>query len=295
MVACVRLTMNSSRVIAFVAIALLSACGSHPGSPTTPSVPPPVPQPAPAPTYQVLNGYSYDTAFRPISGATINLVDGTQAGASTISDATGRFSFAGTFQASTTVRVTKEGYTPATATAKSNGGSTGMVWAFVVLDALARPVDMIGDYTLTIVAWCTGIPEDVRTRTYAASIRNAVDSQTQPGTRLTLAVEGGTFVPDRRGFAVGVSGNDVAFNIYNGEDFGLVEKVGAGTFLAISGSTNVSIANGGSTKISTSFSGAIDYCALQGDTAWTDQCNSGPRTAFEHCESTDHQLVLSRR
>ena len=263
---------------------------------TSPSPPPPIPPPSP-PAHLILNGYVYDTAFRSVGGATVTLLDGAQAGASTQSNETGRFSFAGTFTDPTNMGVSKSGYAAATGTAKSNNSSTGALWGFVVLDELARPVDIAGDYSLTIAAdgACAGIPDDVRTRTYAASIRPTSDSHTQPGTSLTLTVNDGTFLPNYGRFAIGVAGNDVAFIVYSGEDFGLVEKIGPGTFLAIGGMATVSIGTGPVTTISTPFSGDIDYCALQSDAGWTYQCNSGPRTAYQHCASTHHQLTVRRR
>ena len=88
-------------------------------------------------------------AFRTVGGATVNLLDGAQAGASTQSDETGRFSFGGIFEDPTTVRVSKEGYAAATGTAKSINSSIGTIWASVVLDVLAKPVDISGDYTVS--------------------------------------------------------------------------------------------------------------------------------------------------
>jgi hypothetical protein len=239
----------------------------------------------------------YDTAFRSVGGATVNLLDGAQAGASTQSDETGRFSFVGVFEDPTTVRVSKEGYVAATGTAKSINSSNGTIWASVVLDVLAKPVDMAGDYSLTIVAdsVCAGMPDDLRTRTYAASIRRMPDSGNQPGTSLRLTVDGGSLLPDRNSFQIGVAGNRVAFIMYNEEDFALVEKIAPGTFFAVQGGAAVSMDEGPVTRISTSFSGVIDYCALQSDTGWTYECNSSPRTAYQHCESKQHQLTLVRR
>jgi hypothetical protein len=222
-------------------------------------------------------------------------VDGPQAGASTISNDVGRFTFAGTFEVGTTVRVSKEGYTSATETARSNGSSNA-IWAFVLLDALARPVDLVGNYTLTIVAdsACTGIPDDVRTRSYSASIGITPHSDTQSGTSLMITASGAPFASIHDGFPIGVAGGDVAFAISAGEDdFGLVEKIAPGTFLAIGGFGRVSVGTGPIARIATPFSGSIDYCALQSDTAWTYECNN--RTAFVHCGSTQHQLILSRR
>ena len=279
--------------LVFIMVAL--GCGAHPSS--TPLAPSPSPVPSPSPTpHQNLNGYVYDTAFRPVVGATVNLLDGAQAGGSTQSDAAGRFSFTGTFANPTTIRVSKDGYAAATETGKANS-TTGTIWAFVVLDQLAQPVDVTGDYALTIAAdsACAGMPDDVRTRTYAASIRLAPDSGAQRGTSLTLTADGGSFLPNHGSFAVGVAGNDVTFSIYYNEDFGLVERVAPGTFLAIQGMGTASVGAGPVEKMTTPFSGVIDYCALQTDSGWTYQCNSGPRTNYQHCDSTQHQLILSRR
>lgn len=290
--------MRMPRTMSLLIVMAALGCGPRPGS--TPMAPSPSPTPVPPPSppaHLVLNGYVYDTAFRPVGGATVRLLDGAQAGASTQSNETGRFSFTGTFADPTTVEVSKDGYATATGTAKSNNSQTGVIWGFLVLDELARPVDIAGDYSLTIEvdSACAGIPSEVRTRTYAASIRPAPDSHTQPGTSLTLTVDSGSFRPDRNSFAIGVAGDEVVFSIYNGEDFGLVEKIAAGTFLAIGGTARVSIGTGPVTTISTPFSGDVDYCAYQSDTGWTYQCNSGPRAAYEHCESPHHQLTVTRR
>jgi hypothetical protein len=289
--------MRMLRMMSLWVVIAALGCGPRPTStPMAPS-PSPLPSPPSPPSYTTLNGYVYDTAFRHVAGATATLLDGAQAGASTQSNESGRFTFAGTFNDFTAVRVSKDRYADATATARPNNSSSGALWAFPVLDELAKPVDIAGDYSLTIVvdSACTGIPSEVRTRTYAASIRPTSDSHTQPGASLTLTVDSGSFRPDRNSFAIGVAGDEVAFIIYNGEDFGLVEKIATGTFLAIGGTARVSMGAGPVTTISTPFSGDIDYCAYQSDNAWTYQCNSGPRAAYEHCEATQNQLTVSRR
>jgi len=290
--------MRMLRTMFLFFVVLAIGCGpnrsSTPSSPSSPAAPSPVPPPTPPP-HPNLNGYVYDTAFRPVGGATVNLQDGAQAGASTQSNESGRFTFIGAFEDPTTIRVSKDGYATATGTAKSNNSSTGTIWAFVVLDELAKPVDIAGNYTLTIVpdSACAGLPSDVGTRTYAASIGLTPDSHSQAGTSLTLTVGEGSIVPNHNSFPIGV-GDTVAFSIYAGEDFGLVEKIAPGTFLAIQGFAVVSTGRGPLTTISTPFSGEIDYCVLQTDLGWT-SCNSGPRIDYQHCESTRHQLILNRR
>jgi hypothetical protein len=288
--------MRMPRTMSLIFVMGAMGCGPHPSSTPTVSSPSPVPAPS-SPSHLNLNGDVHDTAFRSVSGATVKILDGAQAGASTQSDETGRFSFVGRFEDPTAVRVSKEGYTAATGTAKSMNSSNGTMWASVVLDALAKPVDIAGDYALTIVAngACAGMPDDLRTRTYAASIRPTPDSGNQPGTSLRLTVGGGSLLPDRNSFPIVVAGNWVSFIMYNDYDFALVEKIAPGSFLAVQGGAAVSMDDGPLARISTPFSGVIDYCALQSDTGWTDECNSGPRTAYQSCQSKQHELILSRR
>src|SRR4029450_1109367 len=162
--------MRMRRTMSLWCVVVALGCGPRPSStPMAPS-PPPVLPPSPS-SHLNLIGFVYDTAFRPVGGAIVNLLDGAQAGASTQSNESGRFSFTGTFADPTTMRVSKDGYASATGTAKSNNSSTGSLWALVELDELARPGDITGDYALTIQAdsACAGLPVDVRTRTYSAS------------------------------------------------------------------------------------------------------------------------------
>src|SRR5437870_3632112 len=113
--------MRMSPAIALLLITAAAGCGSHPTSTPLPLAPSPSPSSVPPPpSHTSLDGYVYDTAFRPIGAATVTLLDGTQAGASTQSSELGRFSFTGTFENPTTMRVSKDGYAAATGTATSN-------------------------------------------------------------------------------------------------------------------------------------------------------------------------------
>jgi hypothetical protein len=195
------------------------------------------------------------------------------------------------------LRVAKEGYSPSMATASSNSAGRAQ-WAYIQLDALAAPVDIAGEYTLTFVAGtaCTGLPTELRTRTYDASIALADDSHLQTGTSLALTVRGASFVGEHHGFPIGVAGDTVTFSIYyRQEDFGVVEQTASGTFVAIQGSATISVASAPIATIATSLNGIIDYCAVPSGSSWTYECNSGPRVAYEHCVSDDHQLILTRR
>jgi len=289
--------MSISRALAVLPVALALGCGSNhsstPSAPSSPVTPSPVPSPPP---HLNLDGYVSDTAFVAVGGATVSLLDGAQTGASTQSDESGHFAFTGTFEDPTTVRVSKEGYAAATGMARSNNSSIGTLWAYVELDKLVRPIDLTGNYTLTILAdtACADLPGDVRTRTYAASIELVPDSRSQAGTSLRLTVGDQSVLPDRHSFPIGVAGDDVAFLMYGGDDFGLIERIAPARFLAIQGRATVSVGSAPVSSITATLNGDIDYCALPSDTGWP-QCNSGPITAYQHCESPHHQLILSRR
>src|SRR5262249_16053854 len=122
--------MSLSRALAVLLVALALGCGSNhsaaPTAPSSPVTPSPVPSPPP---HLNLDGWVHDTAFGAVGGATVSLLDGAQAGASTQSDESGHFGFTGTFEDPTTVRVSKEGYAAATGMARSNGPYNGTIWA----------------------------------------------------------------------------------------------------------------------------------------------------------------------
>jgi hypothetical protein len=246
--------------------------------------------------YPSVVGYVADTAFQYVSGATVSLVDGPEAGKSTISDASGKFSFAGSFENPTAVKVTKDGYIPSTAAAKAFAPGQPE-WAYVQLDEVAVPVDLIGEYTLTLTAdsGCSeDFPSELRTRSYPASIAPTPGSPFRAGSSLTLTVGGASFAGQHNSFPIGVAGDTVAFEIYNGEEFGIVEQIVPGTFLAIQGQAVVSVGVAPVTTSTTPLSGIIDYCALSAGN-WNYDCNGGVRIGYERCTSTHHQLTLTRR
>src|SRR5262245_61520951 len=102
-----------NRCVPFVLALMTSACGPRGGAsattpiPTAPSAPPP-------PANVILRGWVYDTAFRIVAGAGVEIVEGGQAGQSATTNDRGQFEFSGAFVGSVTLRATKDGYTAAT-------------------------------------------------------------------------------------------------------------------------------------------------------------------------------------
>ena len=136
-------------ILFLVLAAGLAGCNSSPSS--LPSAPSPVPQPPP-PNGELISGSVHDSALRTLAGASVEVLDGPQAGTSTTTDAAGQFSLRGTFDDTTQFRATKEGHVAATRTllpycAQCNPHR----WIYFYLAVLAPPVNMAGDYRLTFI------------------------------------------------------------------------------------------------------------------------------------------------
>ena len=181
----------------------LVGCGSTRSSPS-PSAPSTVAQPIPpVGGLMFMKGTVYDTVFRPLAGARVEVVDGPQAGLSTTADTSGEFSLTGVFDDATRVRATKDGHVTAIRTLQPFCATCNPNrWINFSLEVLAPPVNMAGDYTLTFIAdsACTTLPNEVRTRTYAATIplaSNAIPANAY----LDVTVTGATFFKDYQGQA----------------------------------------------------------------------------------------------
>ena len=282
--------MRMTRAAAILIAIIASACGgSNPVAPRTPSSPVP-----PQAATSTLFGYVSDTAFRALSGVRVDVLDGPQAGLSLTSDSSGQFSFSGTFETPTTIRLSKEHYVTRTET--THTWSNGRPYAIVELELSDPPVNLAGNYSLTVTAAssCGNLPAEVQTRTYTATIAAASDPSAPTGTAFTLTVGGGSFVSGHDHIQIGVAGNTVGLSVYSGEDYGLVEQLDPTRFLAI-GAYGTGVAEGSpATTLTAPLSGDIVYCATQTAPGWNGNC-AAPRVAFESCSSDTHQLRLERR
>ena len=92
-------------VLLMVVLGFAGCSGSSPSAPAPGSQPPP--------GAFFIRGTVSDTAFRPLAGARVEVVDGRQAGLATTADAKGVFSLIGTFDDATRFRATKEGHATA--------------------------------------------------------------------------------------------------------------------------------------------------------------------------------------
>ena len=283
-------------LLLFAQALTLAACGEK-GTPTPPFVAPGPNPPGPAPPNigGLIKGAVYDTALRTLVGTTIEVVDGPHTGTSTTSDASGGFSLVGTFDADTRFRATKEGHVVATRTFNHIASTN---WIFFALEVLAPPVNIAGDYTLTFLAdsACAGLPEEVRTRTYAATITPGSGTTIPANLHLDGVVTGAPFLERYSDFAVHVAGDYVAIP-YLGDlhgDPGLVEQIDTNTYLAFEGSAAASVGPAASV-ISMSLHGFIDYCVTKSPVGQRYSCDPGQAVTRVRCTSTNHRLILTRR
>ena len=278
----------------------LAGCGDS-RSPVSPT-----PRTATAPSIpgsgngELIAGTVYDSALRPLAGARVELLDGPQAGMSATSNAQGGFSLTGTVDDTTRFRASKEGYVTATATIQPFCDRCNPKrWVYLYLNVLDSPAAIAGDYTLTLIAdsACVNLPDELRTRSYAATIGPA--DLNWPGypahsdTSFKVTPVGSAFPGGLNNFYLNVAGNYIAVSLGDHTDPGITERVAPDTYFAFGGWAATSAETPVST-ISTPFQGWIDYCVnpQMGDRY---DCTPAPMVTLVRCESAKHQLILERR
>jgi hypothetical protein len=286
-----------------------SGCSGSPTAPRTPAAPTgtsaptfvPLPTVSPAPTgAQSISGVVYDSGLRPLAGATVELLDGPQAGASTTTDSRGNFSLVAIVDDTARFRAAKDGHVAATVTIRPDCDRCHpRRWVFFYLDLLASPVPIAGDYTLTFVAdsSCTNLPAELRTRSYAAAIEPAdlawPGYPAGSGTSFKVIPRGSVFPAGLNGFFLNVAGNFVNVSLGDHTDPGVTERVAANDYFAFGGWASLTTDTPVST-ISTAFQGFVDYCVNPGMGSRYD-CTPGPTVTRARCESSSHRLTLTRR
>jgi hypothetical protein len=261
-----------------------------------PSGPSPVPQSGPpTPTGIHLAGTVSDAAWRPLAAARVEVVNGPQTGLSTTTDAQGNYQLTGTFDDTTRFRATKESHVAATwPLPPICPRCNPQYWLFFYLEALVPHANIAGDYTLTIntAGACATLPDEVRTRTYGATVTAATDST---NSRFDVAVNGSAFLENRSSFTIGMAGDYLAADVGDwGHDYpGLVEQIGANTYLTLGGSVTASVTAG--STISASFHGVVERCELTTEWGSRYSCGSAQVVTHAKCGPTTHQLTLMRR
>jgi hypothetical protein len=275
-----------------VAMATVSACGNEPGatnSPTAATPPSPTPPPTPAPvSVFTMRGTVSDTAFRPLAGATVEVVTGPQTGLRTASNERGEFGFAGEFDDTSTFQATKDGF--ATATQPLGPFCERCQpnrWVHFSLATLTSAVDISGSYEMTVnvAPSCTSIPAELRSRFYQARIPSPAAGGNG---YVSVPVTGAEFVPGWDRVEIGVAGADVGLWSES-----LLEQVSPTNFLIIGVSAAGAVPVSHPTTISLVATGRIAYCTVEaGD---TERGCFGSTARVSVCDSSGHSIVFARR
>ena len=276
----------------------LAGCDAdrRPGPSGPSSVPQAGQQPAPQPGIQ-LAGTVSDAAWRPLAGARVEVVDGPQAGLSTTTNANGEYRLTGAFDETTHFRATKESHVAATWPLPAICDRCNpQWWIYFYLEALAPPASIAGDYTLTFVAdgACAGLPEEVRTRTYQATVTLTSRPGDPANSRFDVTVTGGNLLERYNGFTIGVVGDYVKTDIgdWGHGAPGLVEQIAPNTYLTLGGA--IATTANDTSMIAGSFVGAIERCELTSEWGSRYSCEGGA-VVHERCSSQNHGFSLRRR
>ena len=291
--------MRRLRHVLLFAVVVICASGCDSASPLAPTGTPGstvIAGPA-APTDPnaiTIAGHVYDAAWRSLGGARIEVVDGPQAGLSTVSTGNGEFRLSGAFNETTRFRATAPGYRETTKLLPERCAACNPNWwVYFSLETIAPPPALDGDYTLTFVAnsSCGSLPEEFRSRTYSVTVRPANSSTAG---QFTVSLKGGEFVTRYDGFDVGIAGDHFAASLGDSHGSpGVAERVAPDTYLTFGGLGEARLASDDMSTIAGSFDGVISYCQVRGEAGFGYSCSSG---AVSHlsCQSTQHSFVLKR-
>ena len=172
--------------------------------------------------------------YRPVGGARIEVLDGPQTALSAISDSKGEFSLTGLFDDTTRFRATGDGHLPETekwgpfcAPCHPNH------WIFFTLGVDRAVREHRWRYTLTFVAdsACSALPDELRVRTYAATVAPLPTASDPQGSSLfKVSMKGVPFLENYSTFRIGVVGDYLGFPDDDGAT--LVEPLGPDTYLS---------------------------------------------------------------
>jgi hypothetical protein len=155
-------------------------------------------------------------------------------------------------------------------------------------------VDLTGNYVLTFDASssCEQLPQELRTRTYMASVSYAGAAQNRTGDYFYADLSGARFQGEYSRVVIHVDGNAVRFDL---SDNIVAEKPAPDTYLMIAGDDQAaSIDPSDLSTISTSFRGSFEYCVTPSAFRPGSHCpHDAPVRAI--CQSEDSRWTLTRR
>lgn len=287
-------------ILAVVLNCTWAACDSSspPTNPTSPSAPSAPAVPVPQPTGMQVAGTVADGAWRPSVGATVEVLNGPNAGLSTSTDSRGQFRLSGSFDETTEFRATKDGFVAAVRPLPTRCERCNPNWwIHFVLESVGQKADLAGNYSLTFIAdACAGLPDEMHTRTYDATATSTSSPGGPADTHFVFTVSGAPFRAGYNQFMVGVTGD--YFSGFLGDlhgDPGILEQIAPAASLGFEGVPSASIGSSNVSTIDAAFDGVIDYCEGSSETNARFSCTPTDGSAHVRCQSKNHRLILTRR
>jgi hypothetical protein len=257
-------------------------------------------------TQRRVSGLVKDTASEPVAGAQVSIA-GTAL--RTTTDSAGRFDLKGDMDADATVQVSKDGFIPQTRQARWTACAStdappclSASLGIIVLRNVASPVDLTGEYSLTISAdaTCVDLPVEARSRTYSASIApDAMDN-----TSIEVRITGASLYADNGDtFYGGVAGDRFVLTLEGSwVHQAFMEEVAPNQYVGFNGKA-AGTTTPGATTLSTVLDGTITACRTtlalsepfyECKSAWPG-APSPPPVSFAACTSKNHRMVFTRR
>jgi len=234
-------SLHAAVVVLLIGSLSGAGCGSEAPSRVVPTAPTTVAPSTVAPPSgaMTVSGIVYDTANRPVAGATVEVLDGAQAGMTTTSNASGQYWMTGVFEDGTRFRARREGYLegvsrlgPYCATCNPHH------WVYFALGLPIAPADIAGHYTMTVETrrGCNALPPEMGSRSYAVTIVAEARQPTGADTSFRVDVSGSSLL---HGYAweriwIGVAGDylELGMGDLHGQP-GLVEQLGEDSYFSV--------------------------------------------------------------
>jgi hypothetical protein len=274
-------------IVLTLVVVVSSSCST--ASPTAPTAPSSQPNPS---RLTNIGGVVRDSVQRPVAGARIEVLDGPLIGQVTTTNIDGTFSLAQPVAEAVmvTLRLTKEGYSPA------NVAVRGTADLRIYLRALTL-IDLSGRYTVTLAAAaeCSQLDPTVSRRAHVMTFKSVPNNPIL----FTGDLSGAEFYPGYDTLFAVVADDTVRFFVSSWdafnwwlEDHPIYERLSSGGFLAVMGAaTAMNVTSDGS--MSATFEGSLSYCGAARDSMnaqWPPECSVPVVT----CHSPRHHLALSR-
>ena len=292
-----------SLILGALAVAACNTPATSGGLPTAPTST--VAAPAP-PSGIAISGKVYDTGNRPLSGATVEVLNGASAGLKATTGADGSYAMRGAFDAGTQFRATKDGYeTGVRPMAEFCQPCNPNFWIYFFLALPVAPANIANDYTVTVTAdpACAALPGHARERTYTTKIVPNVTQPTPANTLFAGTVDGANLVSGLgwQGLWFAAAGDylEVSMGDLHGQP-GILEQTDTNGYFSVGGLGTTTLGSSGVSRIAAAFEGEIIHCELRAGVAPLDAAgrfDCAPARAISRvaCQARNHQIVLTRR